>query len=342
MNRKTVAIRCLTKAEKGYGNFRRCLYVAESLRKQNYKILFIIDYNKEIIKELKQRKFIYIAKPKTSLSGDAKFILDYAHKNHLTGIIIDMREYGEQISNLLYQHNVKTILLDDAWSKNVYADILFNGTNAKTYQNYKKNNKHSRVFLGTKYWILDNEFKHYKKRASDIHVKKKYQIVVSMGGSDPNNLTSYVVKALQNINNIKITVIIGPLFHHLNKLKKIARHDKKIHFVFSSNKMWKELSKADIAISNGGNTLFELATLGIPTLCIPAFKHEIFYIDEFMKAGFGINLGFKQKNQQKIRDALITILDDKELRKKMCVIANHIMDGNGLTRVTNIMSKFLQ
>lgn len=341
MNKKRIVIRCLTQATKGYGNLSRCLYVADSLRKNNFKVSFVIDYDRSVIKILKKRRFDYIAKPKTTISIEAKFILDYAHKNQYEAIIIDMREYGERLSKLLVGHNFKTILFDDAWCKNIYTDMVFNGTNVKSYHQYKKINKNAKLFLGTKYWIVNDEFQYHKKNITDIYVKKQYQVIVSMGGADPNNLTTYVVKALLGIQNIKINVIIGPLFHHLSKLKKIISNNK-IKLIYSTNKMWIELSKADIAISNGGNTLFELATLGIPTLCIPAFKHEIQYVNEFTSKSFAINLGFKQKNSNKINNALINILANTQFRKKMCLSGNEILDGKGLSRVVSIISRFLQ
>ena len=114
MSGKKITIRCATIPEKGYGNFSRCLYVAESLRKNNIKISFIIDYNKSIVNILKKRKF------------------DFIFKKNIKTIIIDMRERGETISKLLSNQNKKLIFFDDAWCKNVYADILFNGTNVRS------------------------------------------------------------------------------------------------------------------------------------------------------------------------------------------------------------------
>jgi len=342
MSGKKIAIRCATIPEKGYGNFSRCLYVAESLRKNNIKISFIIDYNKSIVNILKKRKFDFIFKKNIEKSQhESKFILNYLNKNNINTIIIDMRERGETISKLLSNQNKKLIFFDDAWCKNVYADILFNGTNVRSYQNYKKINKNSKLFLDTKYWIIDEKFKKYRKKLSDVKQKKKYHIVVSMGGSDPNNLTIDIVKAIMHIKIIKITVLVGPLFSNLLELKKTIETEKKIKLVKSSDKIWKILSEADVAITNGGNTLFELAALSVPTLSIPAFRHEIKYSDAFMSENFSINLGFKQRNFKKINSGLLNILEDLPLRKKMYLHSKKIVDGKGLSRVIRIILKSL-
>ena len=339
-NRKIVIL-CLTQPKKGYGNLSRCLYLAESLRKNKSKISFIIDYNKSVINELKKRKFDFIIKPNFKrTSTETKFILDYLHNNEFSTIMIDMRERGEIISKFLSKNNCKTILFDDAWCNNVYVDILFNGTNVKSYHNYKKINKNSKLFLNTKYWIVDEKFNQYRKKSSEIKQKKNYHIVVSMGGSDPNNLTTSVVKAISVIKTIKITIIIGPLFSHLSELKSVISGNNRIKLINSTNTIWKDLSRADVVISNGGNTLFELAALSVPTLCIPAFQHEIKYTNAFMSKNFSINLGFKQKNPTKINTSLLKLLEDMPLRKKMCFSGKKIVDGKGLSRVVKIILKF--
>jgi len=342
MSEGKIAIRCSTIPEKGYGNFSRCLYIAESLRKNKVKISFIIDYNRLIINTLKKRKFNFVFKKNIkNLQHEINFILNHVNKNNIDTIIIDMRERGEPISKLLSNQHKKLIFFDDAWCKNVYADILFNGTNVQNYHNYKKIKKNSKLFLNTKYWILDEKFTKYRKKFSDIKQKKKYHVVISMGGSDPNNLTIDVVKAIMNIKIIKITVLVGPLFSNLSELKKIIKNQNEIKLVHSSNKVWKVFSGADIAITNGGNTLFELAALSVPTLSIPAFTHEIKNVDAFMSENFSINLGFKQRNFKKIRSELLRVIEDLSLRKKMYSQGKKIVDGKGLSRVIKIILRNL-
>ena len=56
---KNLTIRCLTISSKGYGNFNRCLTLAENLRKNYCNVSFVIDKNKNAIDELKKRKFLF-------------------------------------------------------------------------------------------------------------------------------------------------------------------------------------------------------------------------------------------------------------------------------------------
>lgn len=336
--KKSIVIRCITKKSKGFGNLNRCLILANSLQKKGINSFFIIDRNKIAIEQLKKKNLSFIElKNDTSFSSEKKIILKYMNDMNCEIIILDMRENGEKLSKILYKNSLKIILLDDAWCKNVYADILFNGTNVKSYQQYNKKNIDSKLFLGTKYWILPDEFKNYKKQLSDIYNKNQYNILISMGGSDPSNLTSKIIKSIIKISQIKVKIIFGPFSKNHSEILNLVKNKKNIKIIYSSKNIWKEFFWSDVTISGGGNTLFELASLGIPTLCIPTFKHEILYVNEFMKKKYSYNLGFKQKNSLKINYEVERLLKNEKIRKEMCRSGKKLLDGKGLSRVVNII-----
>ncbi|MDC0155298.1 hypothetical protein OAI83_02985 [Nitrosopumilus sp.] len=332
---KKITIRCLTYPSKGYGNFSRCLNIAESLSQHNCVVSFVIDYNKFVINELKKRKFNFISIPLSkSIFQKNNLFKNYLKQHNPDLCIIDMREYGENLSKKLFNSNFKVILFDDAWSKQVYANIIFNGTNIESYHNYKLINKKSKLFLGTKYWILDKNFKILRKKLSLIKNKKKYSVVISMGGSDKYNLTTTTVKSLLTIDNLHLSIIIGPFFSHKKTLMKIISSNPNISLHISPSKIWQIFSTADVAVCTGGNTLFELACMGIPTLSIPSVEHEIKYTEKFNSQNFSLNLKLREKNLDLIKSSILQLIYDVKLQKKMSIHGQKIIDGKGLSRVT--------
>ena len=331
---KNIVIRCLTVPLKGYGNFNRCLYFAESLRTKNCNVFFIVDSNKVIFNELKKRKFNYLSIPITKTHSQKTSILTNFLKNNSSDLcVLDMREYGEKLSKNLFQNNLKHVLFDDAWCKRVYANIIFNGTNVKKYHNYEVINKNSKLCLGVNYWIIDKNFKTYAKQRSSIKPKKRFLIVISMGGSDPYNLTTAIVKSLKKIPNLHLSIVIGSFFPHKNSLKKLVKSNPQMSLDESSDKIWKIFSKADIAICNGGNTLFELTCMGVPTISIPLVKHEIKYAQEFNAKKCILNLKLREKNSSKINLSVLKLLENTQLRKTMSTHSQKTIDGKGLNRV---------
>ena len=93
MTRQEIAIRCTASPNKGFGNFNRCLILGEELREKKYKILFIIDENPQIIRELIKRKFQYnIISKFRSRNKEALFMVKLLNKKNLKFLILEKKE----------------------------------------------------------------------------------------------------------------------------------------------------------------------------------------------------------------------------------------------------------
>ena len=340
--KKNIAIRCITKSSKGYGNLTRALTLATSLKTQGYAITFLITSNMTVKSILKKKKFNFCLIPKKLNSrNESVFLINFLKKNNFKLLIFDMREYGEILSKHLSKF-IPTILIDDAFCKNAYADITINGSINKKFHKYNIKNKQTELFLGPKFFMANENFLKNKITNKKIIKKKKYTVMISIGGSDPNHLTSYILKSIMHLSNIKIIIIIGPFFRDVYKIKNLIKNKKNIELKYSPERIWNEFKNADIMISKSGITLYELAIMGIPTLCISSFKHEEPSAQKFMSKNFLINLGM-QKNVDKnqIEKQLVKLLYDVKKRKIMSAQGKKIVDGKGLIRVTKIINSFL-
>lgn len=322
----------------------RSVTLAEALRKKHHKIIFLINDNLFGINEIRKRKFEFKKIPNfLSKKHEVEYISKLMNSKSWKSIIIDMREYGEIISKYFMNKKLQIILLDDAWCKNAYANIIINGTTVKNYLQYKKINKKSKIFVGPKYWIINEQFQKNKKNLSDIISKKKYQVFVSVGGSDSHGLSLLILNSLLAISNIFITVIIGPFFKDEKKLRLISKNYESVRTIKSPIKIWNEFKKADIVISASGNTLFELSVQRIPTIAIVAEPHQLPYAKFFSSKGFCINLGTEDKlNSTKILNTVVSLLINHQKRKKMCVSAKKIIDGKGLIRVVKVIENSIK
>lgn len=338
--KEILCFRCITDPVKGYGNFARALLLAEEMKKRNFSIFFIIEKNITAQKLLSQKKIpFYTLSLFKSKILESRKILSILQKNNGHTIILDMREQGELLSKHLVK-DIFVILIDDAWGNNAYADMIFNGTMIKKYHNYKIKNPTSRIYTGTKYWLSDNNFVTYQKKNQDISNSQQFILTISMGGSDPDDLTFFVYKAITNLPNIKIRIIVGPFFKKIQQLKKEIKTSKNIRVIVNPKEIWNEFNKSDLVISNAGSTLFELVIMRIPTICISVVDHQILYAKFFHNIGATKYLGFKNLiDEEKIRLSIINLLKNKSERKKMFVACKTLIDGKGLFRVSSIIEK---
>jgi len=294
-------------------------------------------------KILQKNNLKYSVVPKfNSKKAESEFLVKKMNYFKSKSIILEMREFSEILSKYLKKHGKQVIIIDDAWVKNIYADLIFNGTVIKKFHKYKKINQNAKIFTGPKFWIADLHFTKNQKKNITIKSKKIYSVVVSMGGADSTGITIRILNHLKNMASINFRVIIGPLFTKHNQLKQFI-NSKNIVFINSPEKIWIEFKNADLVICNGGNTLFELLIQQIPTLCIPAISHQIPYAKFFDSAGATINLGYwRTVTSKKLLSNLESILFNTTKRKKMANLGSKILDGRGVSRVANIIEKNLK
>jgi UDP-2,4-diacetamido-2,4,6-trideoxy-beta-L-altropyranose hydrolase len=337
----SILIRCITKKESGFGHLRRCLILAKQLQKKKCSIQFAIDTNKNTKKLLEQHGFSYLQfKNNISLKKEYTILSKIIKEKNFNMIILDARERNELLSKFLISDSIFSIVIDDAWCKYAYANLVFNSTISKEFYKYIKTKNNNKIFCGVKYFITDENFFKSKKKLNSIKKKNKYNITISIGGSDFDNLTYLFTNALLDLENINIKLVLGPYFSHRKKLNMLLNKNKNIQIINSPKNIWDIFLKSDVVISNAGSTLYELSIQKIPTLYVATEKHQINYAKEFETKGFGRYLGYKNKiTSNQIKNNLEVILNDVDLRKNM-VKMNTVIHGNGSKVITNEILKY--
>ncbi|GAI85351.1 unnamed protein product, partial [marine sediment metagenome] len=87
--------------------------------------------------------------------------------------------------------------------------------------------------------------------------------------SDLRNLTPKILKLI--IDEFPETfkkVIIGGSFKNITEIENVADKSSELIYFPLTPRMKKEILASDIAITTGGQTVYELAALGVPTITI--------------------------------------------------------------------------
>jgi spore coat polysaccharide biosynthesis predicted glycosyltransferase SpsG len=335
-----IAISCLIDKSKGYGNFQRVFILGKSLSERGLKIVFLINYNSEIQKILEHESLEYkIISNKIPFSNKPNSLLTFLKKSKCRVIILDMREYGEFYSKKLSKYDVTVISIDDAFMKNIYSDFYFNGSLIKTKKDLSLKIPNAKIFLGPKYFIALPKLIKYRKNNTLIKKKQVYTILISFGGSDPSNLTEYVLKQIYTLSNVKIIVILGPLFKNDNSILEFSKNKKYIIIKKSPTDIYKEFSLGDILITKGGLTLYESAILGIPSITLDHFIHE--YQSSVKFQSKKITIALEKHLHHTIKKTVVGLLLNVEKRKKMNKNGIKTMDEKGLERIIKIIQNMI-
>ena len=216
-----------------------------------------------------------------------------------------------------------------------FSDLVINYNSFKNY--FENKTYQNESCLGPKYCIFSNSLVEKEK----IKVKKDIKkIFVSFGGSDPADFTNEFIKFINeyshSFKSIENFIIhIGPSYIYRDKISKlIDKSDLKITLLENVIDIHELMVSCDLAFSSGGNTMYELCYLGIPTFVIPQNDHQGEFATELANKGIVTLIGSLSHNQQKKIKLITQVMNNKKLRTKKNFLSSSLFDAGGLSRIS--------
>lgn len=306
----------------GLGHVYRSINLSNEILKNNHEILILT--KDKIAKKIISKNQPCILYSKLN-DKKIKFILESFNPDL---IILDKLE--EKLHNIKFLKKYSKILAIDYIGKNY--ELIDYGINF-LYPSSKIKNS----FSGFEYSILKKEFSKGKKFTPKKSVKS---IIILQGGSDTYCFIPKIILALNCINSsFKITVVTGASFECNMTLKKaLLKNTKPIQILHNVSNMHDVMKNHDLAITAAGNTLLELACIGVPSVIVCGERFEIETAKIMERYHFGINLGFgKNVSIKKISHEVNNLILNYNLRLSMSSNGKKLVDGNGSKRIVSIL-----
>lgn len=328
----------------GMGHVMRCIALAKEFEiVRNSEILFVMKDFKEAVEIVRENFEVKTISKNLVENGNTDYSTNIIKMFNPETIVTDILNIDENI--LLNYKNICDLLvsIDDLANTKFCSDVVINGHfNSKNlqYMDFKE----TTYLLGPSFLILDKVFlsEHMKMKSINKNVKT---ILVTLGGSDDTKSFLKVIRCINLLDkNYDICIVIGPAFIHHKELDneiKNSNHKFTTESNINSRRMAELMFNADVAIVSGGNTKYELVTTGTPGLVICSNIDEVNITEELARKGCIINLGLNnQVTESELAHALQTLIEDRNLRKKMSDIGKKEVDGMGTHGViASILSK---
>lgn len=296
----------------GLGHIARCSSLYQAFRLNGFSPEFIIHGDKTIVPLLSRTKYVCF-----NWRKESQKIL-----RHLTGcdvVIIDsylapLKFYKSVAGNVQVP-----VYFDDNKRLDYPRGIIVNGTPSAKDLGYDLSNGKNLFLLGIKYCPLRKEF-WPPPVTSNIREKIKTAFVTLGAGEHPF-FTSLVRCLKENLSDCRIVGAYGA------KL--------------SGQQIRQVMAESDLAISGGGQTLYELARMGVPTIAIEMARNQHWNIQGLKKAGVIEFAGYANDNRFFNR-LTVLIHEAKNLswRKRRQKLARRLMDGQGSQRIVEAILKF--
>jgi len=316
----------------GFGHITRCLSIVEYFDEYGVSIEFIVDGDDSVLSILKDHSFVLM----DWLNG--KSVLQRIKES--TFILIDSLRVTDGHIQEIQKLGANVIYIDDDKRHNFLdKGFVLDWTILSDNKNYFLPKKKSvTYFLGSKYTPFRAAFKNSKK----VSISKQIQnILVSFGGSDVRNLTPVVLATLnKNFPYLKKTVVIGAGFINNDEIKLQQDENTTLIYNADAKKMTSLMQESDVAISSGGQTLYELAYLGLPTIAILLVENAREDTKGWEEVGFIDYIGnFDDIDLMKKLITSVESLKDQKIRQKMQSNAAKLIDFNGARLIVDTIMK---
>ncbi len=342
---QNLLVRADASARMGTGHVMRCLALAQAWQEQGGKALFAaVDLPPALERRLEAEGMDVVRLDVSPGSDeDAARTMALAQKSRAVWVVVDGYHFGADYQQVLKRAGLWLLFIDDyGHAGHYYADLVLNQNIHADESLYRHREPYTRLLLGTDYVLLRREFWPWRGWRREIpEVARK--VLVTLGGGDPDNQTLKVIRALQRVEvaGLEAVVVVGGSNPHYAELEDAIRHSPfAIRLVRNVTNMPELMAWADVAISAGGSTCWELAFFGLPNVLLTLADNQRGIAEMLSKVGVGLNLGwYEDVVNGQVAQALLRLVNDREQRQRMSRAGRDLIDGQGSERVVSMLNE---
>jgi UDP-2,4-diacetamido-2,4,6-trideoxy-beta-L-altropyranose hydrolase len=262
----------------GFGHIARCLGLYQAFKERNLRVELIINADKSVESLLKKENYVisnWLAKRKKAfnLINDKDIVI-------IDSYLADLGFY-KKVAALVKL----AVFIDDNKRLNYPKGMVINGSISAKQLNYPLDNEKNIYLLGNKYILLRKIFWEVPPKEIKNEIK---DILVTFGGADPLSMVPKILRQLVNhFPKLTKEVVIGKSFQkqRIKALERIKDNNTELIYYPDAQKMKEIMLKSDVAISSGGQTIYELARVGLPTIAVATVNNQVNTLKKLEKVG---------------------------------------------------------
>lgn len=318
------------------GHIMRCLAIADAAKSRGENVTFILaDGQAKELVEQRSCRAIVLNTQWNDMDGELPELLHIVEKEKIDKILIDSYQVTERYLKILTSY-VKTIYIDD---RNTF---VYPVSGIICYANYWKKfdyyNRYKKVklLLGPEYAPLRQVFhccgdKKIPDRAEEV--------LLLSGGTDPYGMLKGVLEKIDKNRYKSINVICGRYYAEYENLQKMYSSFNNVHIYQAVSNIEYYMKNADIVVSAGGSTLYELCACGTPAISYSFADNQLDNVHQFQEDGMIDYAG--DARFDKVIENIIYYLDkyqgDMQLRQQRSRKMQKLVDGNGALRIVEAL-----
>jgi UDP-2,4-diacetamido-2,4,6-trideoxy-beta-L-altropyranose hydrolase len=262
---------------------------------------------------------------------DASETIALAQRLSADWVVIDGDRFGSDFLETVRATGLRVMLIDDVAARESFpVDLIVNPNFNEDGEPYRRRGCNARVLAGPTYTLLRREF----RRASEKREIRQTgnRILVTLGGSDPENLTPRIAETLARCSRLEVTVIAGAGYENAEELRKVNANNLRV--VFNATNMAQIMQDCDQAVIALGGTLWELLSAGCAVLGYSRNSTQLGIVRTLSDRGVMLNMGeTRHFDPEKLVASVMELAGLPIARERMANLGRTLVDGMGATRV---------
>lgn len=345
----------------GKGHFMRCLTLAKQLQKSGCAIIFLcaaVDQSSISTLAINGIEYFSLASETPTNFEDFDFKHDAQSTirrlqqvgGENTILIVDRYVIDALWHRMLKPYVHKLCVIDDLNNRYYDCDMLIDQSYGKTQADYQPWVPHyCQLCIGAEYCLVSDTF--LKLRLESLQSREKLSsdtfkvlnVLITMGGSDINNITTKILHALaqlKNASSLSLTIVMGSLCPYIEEVKAEAKAFSfhKLSLIVDAKNMAELMTEADICISAAGSILWEACVLGLPTLALITADNQKRIASELSEQGAIYLLGEASAlMERELSQQFNQLIVDSQQLSQLSYRSAQICDGLGAERAVEVL-----
>ncbi len=320
------------------GHVMRCLAIADAAKEIGENTTFIVsdDQADHMIRK-RGYETIILRTRWDNMEMELDRLQSIIHEQRIRALLVDSYQVTQPYLQTLSDW-VNVVYIDDLDSFCYPVHTLVCYVNYWENFCHKQKYKQTKLLLGSNYIPLGQPFKNCERKIIKAYAEN---LLVLSGGTDHFHLLDGFLECINKMRFQRIDVICGMYYQGVRQLESRFGGYSNIHIHQSVDNIVAYMRRADMAVSAGGTTLYELCACGTPTISYSFADNQLNNVRQFQKDGLIDYAGDVRSTD--IFGTAARLLDQyygqASLREERSRNMQKLIDGKGATRIAEEMKE---
>ena len=322
----------------GLGHLRRCLALAAGLADHGCSCVFLLEEHQAARNRIEAAgwpiEVLGLAPGQAGGAADLARVRAAASAAGAATVVVDSYAVAAGFLAGLRAYGLRVVAIDDLARESFSAHVVVNGGIQASRLPYRSTTGDTQFLLGPAYTMLQPGYREIPTRPIARDVR---HVLVTVGGDDTRNLTADLLTCLDRTSGVfDVRAVVGPFSCAGDRVDQAARGSRRaVTVVHGAADLREFMLEADIAVSAAGQTLYELAAAGTPTIAFAVADNQAGSLRGLADAGVVRSAG--RVSDPGFHDRLAMLIDsltsDVGARAGLSAAGQRLVDGRGAARV---------